>query len=152
MADLEKLIDEMGKRYKSESKSRKTIESLRPFLDGVGRYSAVIDTMVSSNPMVSALIWGGFKFILITATEYGQYLQELAELLEKLGPTLVYWISGRVAENIYNRDRKCLRTKFTKGWKGVGPKQLSRRKINYSVNFQRRYHYSAGLDIKSVAL
>lgn len=70
MADLEKLIDEMGKRYKSESKSRKTIESLRPFLDGVGRYSAVIDTMVSSNPMVSALIWGGFKFILIVSLHH----------------------------------------------------------------------------------
>lgn len=38
---------------------------LHPFLESVQQFSSVIDTFVSSNPTVAALVWGGVKLAML---------------------------------------------------------------------------------------
>lgn len=102
--ELLKIVRKLDETHKKTSKTRRASDFLQPFIEGVTRYSAVVDMMVSSDPTVSALVWGGAKFVLQVrlmgafsclnpqlidmqqlAVEFSQHYENLTELLETLG-------------------------------------------------------------------
>ncbi|KAF8248446.1 hypothetical protein K440DRAFT_660785 [Wilcoxina mikolae CBS 423.85] len=56
-----------------------------PFLESVYQFSSIVDTFIQSNPMVSALVWGSIKFLIMVAMNFSSYFEKLAEMIEKLG-------------------------------------------------------------------
>ncbi|KAK2599011.1 hypothetical protein QQS21_005545 [Conoideocrella luteorostrata] len=56
-------VEAMGKTYKG-NKTIKMLERISPLLDNLRSFSSVIYTAVQSNPVISALIWGGIKLVL----------------------------------------------------------------------------------------
>lgn len=62
--DLLELVRRLDETHKKTSKTRRASDFLKPFVEGVTRYSAVVDTMVQSDPTVSSLVWGSVKFVL----------------------------------------------------------------------------------------
>ena len=64
---IHNLVAAIEASHRKSSRSRRAGEVLRPFVEGLERYTGIIDTMVQSNPALSALVWGGVKFVLVVS-------------------------------------------------------------------------------------
>ncbi|KIJ24000.1 hypothetical protein M422DRAFT_275321 [Sphaerobolus stellatus SS14] len=88
LEELRELVSQLDETHKKTSKARRTIDHLQPFFDGITRYMGVVETLVSSNPAISALVWGGVKYVVQLAGEYSHHYDNLTGLLESLEPQL----------------------------------------------------------------
>ena len=55
------------------------------FLESVQQFSKVVDTFVSSNPEIAALLWGGVRLSLLLVNNYVSYFEKLSGLFMQLG-------------------------------------------------------------------
>lgn len=53
------------------------------FLESVQQFSSVVDTFVSSNPSIAALVWGSIKFTFLVSLLYTSTLDPDAEYLRR---------------------------------------------------------------------
>ncbi|KAF5571100.1 NACHT domain-containing protein [Fusarium pseudoanthophilum] len=69
-----------------QKKKGKSIASrLFPFLQAVHNFAAVIDTLVSSNPTIAALVWGSVKMTMMIMLNAASYYEAFVELCMELG-------------------------------------------------------------------
>ncbi|KAF8249116.1 hypothetical protein K440DRAFT_641482 [Wilcoxina mikolae CBS 423.85] len=74
-----------------DAKKPKSSRRVLGFLQSFQQFSAVVDTFIQSNPVVSALVWGSVKFLILASLNYLDYFDKLSDMLQKLGylcPTL----------------------------------------------------------------
>ena len=57
------LTSEVSRTYKF--RGQRYITRIEPFLQGVARFSGIVDTFIQCDPKISALIWGSLKLLLM---------------------------------------------------------------------------------------
>ncbi|RHZ59573.1 uncharacterized protein CDV56_101052 [Aspergillus thermomutatus] len=55
------------------------------FLEATQQFSSVVDTFVSSNPTLAALIWGGVKMAILTASNVASYFDKVTSMIMGIG-------------------------------------------------------------------
>lgn len=58
---------------------------LMTFLDATQRFLGVVDTFVSSNPKIAALVWGGIKTTILIANNIATYFDKITSLIMDIG-------------------------------------------------------------------
>jgi hypothetical protein len=58
-------------------KSRCVASRISGFLESLQQFTAIVDTFVSSNPAIAALVWGGVKVFILTACNFTNFFDEL---------------------------------------------------------------------------
>ncbi|KAJ5540017.1 hypothetical protein N7513_008349 [Penicillium frequentans] len=58
---------------------------LLTFLEAMQQFSGVVDTFVSSNPPIAALVWGGVKTAIMTANNMASYFEEVTRTIMFIG-------------------------------------------------------------------
>ncbi|TGZ81576.1 hypothetical protein EX30DRAFT_249358 [Ascodesmis nigricans] len=66
---FEQMVAEIEREQEAARKSKvgRVTERLARFFENVSKMKDVVDTMVSSNPQYSALVWGGVKFLMMVS-------------------------------------------------------------------------------------
>lgn len=64
---------------------RCTATRMITFLDAVQQFVVVVDTFVSSNPKVAALVWGGVKTTILIASNVNSYFDTITNLIMDIG-------------------------------------------------------------------
>ncbi|RPA77318.1 hypothetical protein BJ508DRAFT_417148 [Ascobolus immersus RN42] len=82
--ELRMLVSALDEQHSKTDRQRKISDVLSPFVDAIQRYAQVIDTMVQSNPTVSALVWGSAKFFLQMLQENKRHYDALREHICRL--------------------------------------------------------------------
>lgn len=70
-----------GVRSKVQANIARFSDNIKPFL-------AVVDTLVSSNPEVAALVWGAAKLVLLVASNYANFFNKLSDMLSNISLAL----------------------------------------------------------------
>ncbi|KAB8237280.1 uncharacterized protein BDW43DRAFT_203558 [Aspergillus alliaceus] len=71
---------------KNNSTSRRCVAPrLCTFLEATQQFSSVLDTFVSSNPTLAALIWGGVKMAILTASNVASYFDKVTSMIMAIG-------------------------------------------------------------------
>lgn len=116
LEELRTIVSQLDDTHKKTDTTRRASQFLRPFFESMTRYTEVIETLVSSNPTIAALVWGGVKCVLQVrhadqllksgldtnvsiiqiAGQYVQHYDNLTNLLQKLEPYLCN--IGRLSE------------------------------------------------------
>src|SRR5271156_3945081 len=55
------------------------------FLDATQQFAGVVDTFVNSNPTIAALVWGGVKTAVLTASNIASYFDKITSLIMTVG-------------------------------------------------------------------
>jgi hypothetical protein len=55
------------------------------FLEATQQFSSVVDTFVSSNPTIAALVWGGVKMAILTASNVASYFDKVTSMIMAIG-------------------------------------------------------------------
>jgi hypothetical protein len=63
--------------HNASCKSRCVASRISGFLESLQQFTAVVDTFVSSNPAIAALVWGGVKVFILTACNFTNFFDEL---------------------------------------------------------------------------
>ncbi|KAK6358579.1 hypothetical protein TWF730_007905 [Orbilia blumenaviensis] len=84
--DVTTFVKDLDERLQEKQK-RRAIQSpqFTAFLRSMQQFSSIVDTCIQSNPEIAALIWGGIKFVLLAFSNYTKYLEEIANMCEKMG-------------------------------------------------------------------
>jgi hypothetical protein len=62
-----KFTTEIDEENWKRRKSRNVATRINDFLQSVEEFSSIVETMVSSNPAIAALVWGSVKFAIIVS-------------------------------------------------------------------------------------
>jgi Cdc6-like AAA superfamily ATPase len=65
--------------------SRCVAPRLYTFLDATQQFAGVVDTFVSSNPTIAALVWGGVKTAVLTASNIASYFDKVTSMIMNIG-------------------------------------------------------------------
>jgi hypothetical protein len=57
------------------------------FLDKTRQFAGVVDTFVSSNPAIAALVWGGIKTTILSASNVASYFDRVTSMIMTIGRT-----------------------------------------------------------------
>ncbi|KAJ5387173.1 hypothetical protein N7509_009714 [Penicillium cosmopolitanum] len=60
---------------------------LYSFLESTQQFTAIVDTFVSSNPQIAALVWGGVKFAILSASNISSYFEKVTSMIMEIGKT-----------------------------------------------------------------
>lgn len=55
------------------------------FLEAIQQFSDVVGTFVNSNPKIAALVWGGVKTAILTASNVASYFDKITSLIRTVG-------------------------------------------------------------------
>ncbi|OJJ45045.1 hypothetical protein ASPZODRAFT_17959 [Penicilliopsis zonata CBS 506.65] len=55
------------------------------FLEATQQFTSVVDTFVSSNPTIAALVWGGVRTTLLTASNVAAYFEKVTGMIMRIG-------------------------------------------------------------------
>ncbi|KAJ6118426.1 hypothetical protein N7471_013893 [Penicillium samsonianum] len=55
------------------------------FLDAAQQFTGIVDTFVSSNPIIAALVWGGVKTAILTASNVASYFDKVTSMIMRIG-------------------------------------------------------------------
>jgi len=55
------------------------------FLEAIQQFSDVVGTFVNSNPTIAALVWGGVKTAILTASNVASYFDKITSLIMTVG-------------------------------------------------------------------
>ncbi|KAG9657777.1 hypothetical protein KCU64_g4966, partial [Aureobasidium melanogenum] len=69
----------------AKRKSRCVAARISPLLDSVQQFAGIVETFVSSNPHIAALVWGSVKLVLQIASNFTTYFEKLSTLLMTIG-------------------------------------------------------------------
>ncbi|KAH0375897.1 hypothetical protein KCU84_g2365, partial [Aureobasidium melanogenum] len=69
----------------AKRKSRCVAARISLLLDSVQQFSGIVETFVSSNPHIAALVWGSVKLVLQIASNFTTYFDNLSALLMTIG-------------------------------------------------------------------
>jgi len=71
----------------ASNQSRKKSVSLRlqPFLEATHQFTGIVETFVSSNPRVAALLWGGVKTAILAANNIASYFDKVTIMIMEIG-------------------------------------------------------------------
>jgi len=73
-------VAEVDENNKSRG-SRCVAPRLYTFLDAAQQFTGVVDTFISSNPAIAALVWGGVKMAVLTARNIASYFDKVTSLI-----------------------------------------------------------------------
>lgn len=65
--------------------SRCVASRLSTFLEATQQFVGVVDTFVSSNPAIGALVWGGVKFAILAASNVTTYFDKVTSMIMAIG-------------------------------------------------------------------
>ncbi|KAK2752456.1 hypothetical protein FQN54_008118 [Arachnomyces sp. PD_36] len=68
----------------AKRKSRCVAARILSFLESVQQFCSVVDTFVTSNPRIAALVWGSVKLVVLAASNFSAYFDKLSTLLMNL--------------------------------------------------------------------
>ncbi|KAI9765585.1 MAG: hypothetical protein M1840_007274 [Geoglossum simile] len=71
-------------RENAKRRSRGVATRLFSFLESVQQFSTIVDTFVSSNPSIAALVWGSVKFVILAASNFSSYFDKLSTMFMNL--------------------------------------------------------------------
>jgi hypothetical protein len=77
-------VAEVDENNKSRG-SRCVAPRLYTFLDAAQQFTGVVDTFISSNPAIAALVWGGVKMAVLTASNIASYFDKVTSLIMDIG-------------------------------------------------------------------
>ncbi|KAJ1329802.1 fungal STAND Goodbye domain-containing protein [Microdochium nivale] len=69
----------LGQKARS-MKGRSVASRLHAVLESIHLFSTVVDTFVSSNPEIAALVWGSIKLTMLIMINYTSYFEPLSKL------------------------------------------------------------------------
>lgn len=70
----------------NHQKTRNSVSNrLCTFLDALQQFTGVVDTFVSSNPAIAALLWGGIKTSFLIASNFTSYFDKVASMIMNVG-------------------------------------------------------------------
>jgi hypothetical protein len=55
------------------------------FLEATQQFTGVVNTFVSSNPIIAALVWGGVKTAILTASNVASYFDKVTSMIMRIG-------------------------------------------------------------------
>ncbi|KAJ5153807.1 uncharacterized protein N7500_009246, partial [Penicillium coprophilum] len=58
---------------------------LCPFFEAMQQFTGVVDTFVSSNPVIAALVWGGIKTAILLASNVASYFDKVTTMIMRIG-------------------------------------------------------------------
>ena len=64
---------------------RSVSSRLCTFLEAVQKFAGIVDTFVSSNPSIAALVWGGVKTTLLATSHVSSYFDKVTNLIMEIG-------------------------------------------------------------------
>ncbi|CAI7598931.1 unnamed protein product [Penicillium glandicola] len=70
---------------KSDTTRRCVAPRLCTFLEATQQFSAIVDTFVSSNPQIAALIWGGVRTAILMASNIASYFEKVTSMIMAIG-------------------------------------------------------------------
>ncbi|EIN05457.1 hypothetical protein PUNSTDRAFT_122367 [Punctularia strigosozonata HHB-11173 SS5] len=91
LEDIVVYLKTIDRAHKAGSRTRRCVERLGAILQGLQRFFATVDTLVSSHPDVAALVWGGLRFIIAVAQRAPRYFQAITMVLERIAHDLRYF-------------------------------------------------------------
>jgi len=77
-------VAEIDKNNKGRA-GRCVAPRLYTFLDAAQQFTGVVDTFVSSNPTIAALVWGGVKTAVLTASNIASYFDKVTSMIMDIG-------------------------------------------------------------------
>ncbi|KDR76546.1 hypothetical protein GALMADRAFT_279192 [Galerina marginata CBS 339.88] len=81
---------------------------LSSLIDRFQGFFSLVDTFVSSSSSIAALVWGGIRFIIRTASEYSKYFKRIMDVLEQMSQKLYFY--HRYATVIYKKSDRVMMT------------------------------------------
>lgn len=79
---------------------------LHTFLESTQQFSHVVDTFVSSNPSIAALVWGGVKTAILTASNIASYFEKVTSMIMVIGRSCpVYQEFGQLYQGCVGLQR-----------------------------------------------
>ncbi|KAH0360412.1 hypothetical protein KCU65_g9409, partial [Aureobasidium melanogenum] len=69
----------------AKRKTRCVAARISPLLESIQQFSGIVETFVSSNPHIAALVWGSVKLVLQIASNFTIYFDKLSALLMTIG-------------------------------------------------------------------
>lgn len=70
----------------NSSRTRRSIAPrLCTFLNSTQQFAGVVETFVSSNPKIAALVWGGVKTVITVASNVASYFDKVTNLIMEIG-------------------------------------------------------------------
>ncbi|KAJ5211076.1 hypothetical protein N7491_010893 [Penicillium cf. griseofulvum] len=70
---------------KNSTARRCVAPRLHTFLQATQQFSTIVDTFVSSNPQIAALVWGGIKTAILTASNIASYFDKVTSMIMAIG-------------------------------------------------------------------
>ncbi|KAF8243892.1 hypothetical protein K440DRAFT_560364 [Wilcoxina mikolae CBS 423.85] len=88
--NIDDVYDETDRLQKEQAKSRslRYLGKIKPFLDCLQQYSEVVETFVTVNPGILALIWGPIKLLLKMSSIYTRSFEKLVDVFTRIGDCL----------------------------------------------------------------
>ncbi|KAJ5971338.1 uncharacterized protein N7479_001256 [Penicillium vulpinum] len=84
IASVIEFVAEIDARNSSTTR-RCVAPRLCTFLEATQQFTDVVDTFVSSNPIVAALVWGGIKTAILTASNVASYFDKVTSMIMRIG-------------------------------------------------------------------
>ncbi|KAJ5421394.1 hypothetical protein N7491_009839 [Penicillium cf. griseofulvum] len=69
----------------SSTTRRSMAPRLCTFLEATQQFTDVVNTFVSSNPILAALVWGGIKTAILTASNVASYFDKVTSMIMRIG-------------------------------------------------------------------
>ncbi|KAI4132225.1 MAG: hypothetical protein LQ347_002654 [Umbilicaria vellea] len=85
--DLKSVVNDI-QAEQALRKSLRNMTKIRPYLDGLNQYAAVIEVFVNSKPDILAFIWGPIKFCLKIASNFSEAFDALLDAYRQIGDAL----------------------------------------------------------------
>ncbi|KAJ6186470.1 hypothetical protein N7519_007771 [Penicillium mononematosum] len=84
IASVIEFVAEIDARNSSTTR-RCVAPRLCTFLEATQQFTGVVDTFVSSSPIVAALVWGGVKTAILTASNVASYFDKVTSMIMRIG-------------------------------------------------------------------
>jgi NACHT domain. len=84
IASVIEFVAEIDARNSSTTR-RCVAPRLCTFLEATQQFTGVVDTFISSNPIVAALVWGGIKTAILTASNVASYFDKVTNMIMRIG-------------------------------------------------------------------
>ncbi|KAF8244144.1 hypothetical protein K440DRAFT_667188 [Wilcoxina mikolae CBS 423.85] len=82
--DLPQHVKVLERGFSNWSGYSRLLDRLNLVIEKFERFTKVVEVCIQSDPMLSALIWGGFKFLLQVASEFREFFEKLLRMIEKI--------------------------------------------------------------------
>ncbi|KAJ5531566.1 hypothetical protein N7527_004959 [Penicillium freii] len=84
IASVIEFVAEIDARNSSTTR-RCVAPRLCTFLEATQQFTGVVDTFISSNPIIAALVWGGIKTAILTASNVASYFDKVTSMIMHVG-------------------------------------------------------------------